>query len=279
VYRSFINFMPALEIHERWRRGVTLGCLLVIDIQGLNKSFAGRRVLQDISLGISRGETVVLAGPSGAGKSTLLRCMNGLETADTGVVRVVGQELAGEGTDGGRARERQLVSIRRRVGFVFQQWHLFANLTVLANVVEAPVHVHGASRQDATARARLLLDRVGIGHRAAAYPDELSGGEQQRAAIARALAMNPEVLLLDEPTSALDAARVDDLLALLRELRSLDGGDSLSGNLTDTLTIVAASHDIRVPAALGARLVAMESGRIIDLHRRAGAGDPTAANR
>ena len=232
--------------------------MLVIDIQGLNKAFAGRRVLQDISLGISRGETVVLAGPSGAGKTTLLRCMNGLETADAGVVRVVGQELAAEGIDGGRARERQLVSIRRRVGFVFQQWHLFANLTVLGNLVEAPIHVHGASRHDATARARLLLDRVGIGHRAAAYPDELSGGEQQRAAIARALVMNPEVLLLDEPTSALDAERVDDLLALLRELRSLDGGD----NLTDNLTIVAASHDARVPAALRARLITMVGGRI-----------------
>ena len=242
---------------------------MVIDIQGLNKAFAGRPVLQDISLGISRGETVVLAGPSGAGKTTLLRCMTGLEMADAGVIRVDGQELAAEGTDGGRARERQLVSIRRRVGFVFQQWHLFANLTVLANVVEAPIHVHGASRRDATARARLLLDRVGIGHRAAAYPDELSGGEQQRAAIARALVVNPEVLLLDEPTSALDAERVDDLLALLRELRSVDGGD----NLTDNLTIVAASHDVRVPAALGARLVAMAGGRIAGDTRSVGRDD------
>ena len=238
--------------------------MLVIDIQGLNKAFAGRRVLQDISLGISRGETVVLAGPSGSGKTTLLRCMNGLETADSGVVRVVGQELAAAGTNGGRARERQLVSIRRRVGFVFQQWHLFANLTVLANVVDAPIHVHGATRHDATVRARLLLDRVGIGHRAAAYPDELSGGEQQRAAIARALVMDPEVLLLDEPTSALDAERVEDLLALLRELRSLDGGENL--------TIVAASHDVRVPAALGARLVAMVGGRITGDGRSVGRG-------
>ena len=237
---------------------------MVIEIRGLNKAFAGRPVLQDISLGISRGETVVLAGPSGSGKTTLLRCMNGLESADSGTVRVVGHELGAGQRPDGPARARQLVSIRRRVGFVFQQWHLFANLTVLANVVAAPMHVRGASRQDATARAHRLLERVGIRHRAAAYPDELSGGEQQRAAIARALAMTPEVLLLDEPTSALDAERVDDVLALLQELRSLAGAENL--------TIVAASHDSRVPAALGARLVVMASGRIAN----PGTGDDRA---
>lgn len=222
----------------------------MLEIERLSKTFAGRRVLDDVSLRVDRGETVVVTGPSGAGKTTLLRCINGLERPDAGTVRVDRHTL---GT-GVRNQDRELLAIRRHVGFVFQQWNLFANRTVLQNVIEAPIHVSGVSRATATTRALALLDRVGVSHRAHAYPDELSGGEQQRAAIARALAMEPEVLLLDEPTSALDAARVDDLLALLREIRT-DG--------KNPLTLIAVSHDARVSAGLGGRLVTLAAGRIV----------------
>ena len=220
-----------------------------MEIERVSKTFAGRRVLDDVSLRVDRGETVVVTGPSGSGKTTLLRCINGLERPETGTVRV-GPNTLGAGI---RTQERELLAIRKRVGFVFQQWNLFANRTVLQNVIEAPIHVSGLSRATATTRALALLERVGVGHRVDAYPDELSGGEQQRAAIARALAMEPEVLLLDEPTSALDVARVDDLLALLREIR---------GGAKNAFALIAVSHDARVPAGLGGRLVTLAAGRI-----------------
>lgn len=204
-------------------------------------------MLDGVSLRVPRGQTVLVMGPSGAGKTTLLRCLNGLERPDAGTVRV-GDNRLGPGT---ADLDRQLLAIRRRVGFVFQQWNLFANRTVLGNVIEAPIHVAGVSREAATIRAHALLEEVGIAPRAAAYPHELSGGEQQRAAIARALAMDPDVLLLDEPTSALDQGRVDDLLALLRDLAA--GG----------LTLIAVTHDTRIESALGGRVVSMQEGRIV----------------
>lgn len=220
---------------------------MLIEISGLSKRLDGRTVLDGVSLSIPRAETVAVTGPSGAGKTTLLRCLNGLERPDTGTVRV-GDTTWGPGDAGS---ERHLQQLRRRVGFVFQQWNLFANRTVLGNVIEAPVHVRGRSRAEATAAAHALLEQVGIGHRAGAHPHQLSGGEQQRAAIARALAMEPEVLLLDEPTSALDPARVSDLLSLLGRLAA--GG----------LTLITVTHDARVSQALGARVVALDHGRIV----------------
>ncbi len=220
---------------------------MLIEITGLTKRLAGRTVLDGISLGIPRGQTVAITGPSGAGKTTLLRCLNGLERPDAGTVRV-GETTWGTGHAG---TESRLQELRRRVGFVFQQWNLFANRTVLGNIIEAPVHVAGRPRAAATSAAHALLERVGIAHRAGAHPHQLSGGEQQRAAIARALAMEPEVLLLDEPTSALDPARVDDLLALLAGLAS--GG----------LTLITVTHDARVSQALGARVIALDHGRVV----------------
>jgi polar amino acid transport system ATP-binding protein len=219
----------------------------LIEIKGLCKKLGGQTVLDGVSLRVEAGEAVAIMGPSGAGKTTLLRCLNGLERADAGTVRVGTDELAPAAPD----YERALARIRRRVGFVFQQWHLFANRTVLGNVIEAPVQVARQTKADATARARALLERVGIAHRAAAYPHELSGGEQQRAAIARALAMSPEVLLLDEPTSALDPERALDLVALLK------------GLLTDGLALIAVTHDDRFAQALGGRVVSLRDGRVV----------------
>jgi ABC-type polar amino acid transport system ATPase subunit len=218
----------------------------VIEISGLCKRLGGRTVLDGVSLTVEARQAVAVMGPSGAGKTTLLRCLNGLERADAGTVRVGPDRL----TAGDPDWERAVARVRRRVGFVFQQWHLFANRTVLGNVVEAPVHVAGLDRAAAVARARALLDRVGVAHRAAAYPAELSGGEQQRAAIARALAMSPEVLLLDEPTSALDPARVGDLVTLLEGLRR------------DGLTLITVTHDDRFARALGARVATLRDGRL-----------------
>ena len=224
---------------------------MLIEAIGLRKVLGGRTILDGCSLGAARGEAVVIMGPSGGGKTTLLRCLNGLERADAGTVRVGDRELGpcARGTEGDHA-EPSLLAIRRRVGFLFQQWHLFANLSVLHNVVEAPVHVARRPRAEALARAHALLERVGIAHRGAAFPSELSGGEQQRAALARALAMEPDVLLLDEPTSALDRVRADEILALLADLAR--GG----------LTLIAVSHDARVATALGARVVTLDAGRI-----------------
>jgi polar amino acid transport system ATP-binding protein len=237
---------------------------LLIEVEGVRKTFAGRAVLDGVSFQVARGEIVVVSGPSGAGKSTLLRCLNGLEHPDAGTIRIDGGLIgAGPGK-----QQRELHAIRRRVGFVFQQFNLFAHQTVLQNAVEAPIHVSGLSPAQATARAHALLDRVGVSHRADAYPNELSGGEQQRAAIARALAMEPEVLLLDEPTSALDAARVDDLLALLGELAAGTGGSD-SGR---RLTLIVVSHDTRVPAGLGGRLIKLVNGRIAPGSGDVGAG-------
>jgi polar amino acid transport system ATP-binding protein len=218
----------------------------MIEISNLTKRLGGRALLDGVSLRVGAGEAVVIMGPSGAGKTTLLRCLNGLDRADAGSVRVGDERLDPAAPD----YERALGRVRRRVGFVFQEWHLFPNRTVLGNVVEAPVHVGRQRPDEAARRARALLERVGVAHRAAAYPHELSGGEKQRAAIARALAMSPEVLLMDEPTSALDPERVSDLVALLQ------------GLCRDGLALLAVTHDQRFARALATRVVTLREGRL-----------------
>ncbi len=221
----------------------------MIEVRELTKRYADRTVLDGISATFAKGEVVALLGPSGGGKSTLLRCLNGLESFDAGSVQV-GDCLLQPGR--GRAQSSQLWSVRRRVGFVFQQWHLFAHRTALGNVIEAPIHVKGQDVKEATERARALLAKVGMSHREGAYPSEMSGGEQQRVAIARALAMEPEALLLDEPTSALDPERVGDLVALLDQLRS------------EGLTMVTVTHEMRFAQALASRVLVLHGGHIIE---------------
>jgi len=188
----------------------------VIEVRGLCKRFGTVDVLSELSLSVEKGKVAAVIGPSGGGKSTFLRCINGLESFDRGEVRVDGDVL----TPGGGARERaeRLRAIRRKVGFVFQQFNLFPHFDVLGNVVEAPVHVLGEDRAAAVAEACRLLDRVGLADKKNARPDELSGGQQQRVAIARALAMRPEVLLLDEPTSALDPVMAAEVMSVISEL-------------------------------------------------------------
>jgi polar amino acid transport system ATP-binding protein len=221
----------------------------MIHVDAVTKRFGARTVLDGVSACFERGKVVSLIGPSGGGKSTLLRCLNGLESFDEGSIRVAGQALA---PGGERANRKTLPLVRQRVGFVFQQWNLFAHRTALGNVVEAPVHVKKTPLREATERARAMLSRVGLSHREDAYPAEMSGGEQQRVAIARALAMEPEVLLLDEPTSALDPERVGDVLDLL--LRVADDG----------LTMVIVTHEMAFARAISQRIVVLHGGRIIE---------------
>lgn len=219
-----------------------------IEVSGLRKVLGGRAVLDGVSLTIRAGESVAIMGPSGSGKTTLLRCLNGLERPDAGAVRVGEHVLDPQS----RSFDQTLLAVRRQVAFVAQAANLFLNQTVLGNVIEAPVHVARRPVSVATAAAQTLLERVGVAHRASAYPHELSGGEQQRAAIARALAMDPKVLLLDEPTSALDRMRVESLMASLREL------------VAQGLTLVTVTHDPRVATALDARVLHLEGGHIAD---------------
>jgi len=223
----------------------------VIEIAGLRKRFGAHVVLDGVALEVRAGEIVALTGPSGCGKTTLLRCVNGLERADAGTVRVDGHQVpTGAAGAAHGASDAALLAIRRRVGFVFQTWNLFAHRTVLDNVIEAPVHVARVPVAEATQQARALLERVGIAARAGARPHQLSGGEQQRAAIARALAMNPTALLLDEPTSALDPGRRRELAALLR------------GLVDDGLALLCVSHDPDFARELRARVLVMVGGKI-----------------
>jgi len=215
----------------------------VIEIDGLTKRLGGRALLNGVSLRVDAGEAVAVMGPSGAGKTTLLRCIVGLDPADAGTISV-GGSANGDGAPNG--------GVRARVGLVFQQWHLFPHLTVLENVVLAPVDVAGRAPADAARDARSLLGRVGIAARADARPHELSGGEQQRAAIARALALAPAALLMDEPTSALDGERVAELVTLLR------------GLCGEGLALLVVTHDEPFARALASRVLTLRDGTLSD---------------
>ncbi|HEY2250632.1 MAG TPA: amino acid ABC transporter ATP-binding protein [Planctomycetaceae bacterium] len=188
----------------------------MLTITQLVKRFRDREVLRGASLTLDSGKVGVLIGPSGSGKSTLLRCINGLEAFDGGEIAVAGGRLSGNSPHGDR--QKQLSAIRRHVGMVFQQFNLFPHLSVLGNIIEAPIHVLKMSRESAVAEARKLLDRVGLGDRLESYPSQLSGGQQQRVAIARALAMKPSLILFDEPTSALDPKMTGEVLAVMADL-------------------------------------------------------------
>jgi ABC-type polar amino acid transport system ATPase subunit len=188
----------------------------MIEVRGLVKNHGTLRVLDGVSLAVRRGEVAAVIGPSGGGKSTLLRCINGLETFQEGEVQVDEVTLR----PGGARREMSdtLHALRRRVGMVFQQFHLFPHMNVLENVLAGPLFVLHRSRDESEVEARQLLERVGLGNKLAARPDELSGGQQQRVAIARALAMKPEAILFDEPTSALDPRMAAEVISVISDL-------------------------------------------------------------
>jgi arginine/ornithine transport system ATP-binding protein len=192
-----------------------------LQVTNVHKRFGEREVLKGVSLAARRGDVVTLIGSSGSGKSTFLRCLNLLEQPNDGELSLGGEALQlVRDRDGSlkAADAKQLQRWRARLAMVFQNFNLWAHLTVLENVTEAPVHVLGKSKAEATERAQALLARVGVSHRAGVYPAQLSGGEQQRVAIARALAVDPEVMLFDEPTSALDPELVGEVLKVMRDL-------------------------------------------------------------
>jgi ABC-type polar amino acid transport system ATPase subunit len=188
----------------------------MITVRGLVKNHGSLRVLDGVDLIVERGEVAVVIGPSGGGKSTLLRCINGLDLFQDGSINVDGLRLMPESA--GNTPPPVLCQLRRRIGMVFQQFHLFPHMTVLENVMSGPHYVLGRRREEAEPEAKLLLERVGMGDKLQARPEILSGGQQQRVAIARALAMKPDAILFDEPTSALDPRMAGEVLAVMTDL-------------------------------------------------------------
>jgi polar amino acid transport system ATP-binding protein len=227
----------------------------MVKAEGVHKSFARLEVLKGISLTVDRGEVMCLLGPSGSGKSTFLRCINHLEKIDAGRLSVDG-ELVGYRQQGDKLyelRESEVAAKRAEIGMVFQRFNLFGHMTAIENVIEAPIRVKGARKQDAVARARELLARVGLADKERAYPAQLSGGQQQRVAIARALAMEPKLMLFDEPTSALDPELVGDVLDAMRQLAR------------DGMTMVVVTHEIGFAREVGDTLVFMDEGVVVEV--------------
>ncbi|ADG07231.1 amino acid ABC transporter ATP-binding protein [Kyrpidia tusciae] len=223
----------------------------VLEIRGLTKRFGDHTILKDIDLDVGAGEVVAIIGPSGAGKSTLLRCVNYLQPFESGTIRVLGHML--KGTDSGWSPSyRELTEIRKKVGMVFQRFNLFPHLTVLENIILAPMDVNKVSKQEAIQQARRLLELVGLGDKENAYPRNLSGGQQQRVAICRALAMHPQMMLFDEPTSALDPELVGDVLSVIRQLAA------------DGMTMLLVTHEMAFARDVADTIVVMADQQIIE---------------
>ncbi|WP_037303296.1 amino acid ABC transporter ATP-binding protein [Amycolatopsis orientalis] len=221
---------------------------------GVRKSYGHTEVLSGIDLQVHKGQVVCLLGPSGAGKSTFLRCINHLETIDAGQVWVDGEPIGFRLRNGKlyELKEREVARQRRDIGMVFQRFNLFGHRTVLQNVVEGPVRVLGVAPEEARTQALDLLDRVGLAHRADAYPAQLSGGQQQRVAIARSLAMKPKLMLFDEPTSALDPELVGEVLAVMGTLAA------------EGMTMVVVTHEMGFAAEAADEVVFMADGAVVE---------------
>jgi len=226
----------------------------MIKIENISKSFGSLKVLNNINLNISPGEVVVVIGPSGSGKSTLLRCINYLEKIDDGKIYIDGK-LVGKNEVNGRLAEapaKDVYKMRANIGMVFQRFNLFPHMTVLQNIIEAPVLVKKVSKQEASERAVHLLEKVGLEEKANAYPAHLSGGQQQRVAIARTLAMEPKIMLFDEPTSALDPELVGEVLAVMKDLAK------------EGMTMAVVTHEMSFAKEVADRVIFMDEGRIVE---------------
>ncbi|MFB7182887.1 amino acid ABC transporter ATP-binding protein [Streptomyces sp. NPDC056257] len=227
---------------------------VMVDVRGVHKSFGPLEVLRGVDLKVRAGEVTVILGPSGSGKSTLLRTINHLEKVSRGWIGVDG-DLIGYRSSRGKLyelKEKEVLRQRTRIGFVFQNFNLFPHLTVLDNLVEAPLSALRRPRQEAEATARRLLDRVGLSDKADAYPLQLSGGQQQRVAIARALALEPKVLLFDEPTSALDPELVGEVLDVIKDL-------ARAGT-----TMIVVTHEIGFAREVADTVVFMDAGVVVE---------------
>ncbi|MEM6897008.1 MAG: ATP-binding cassette domain-containing protein [Pseudomonadota bacterium] len=224
----------------------------VIEIRNLHKAYGALEVLNGVDIHAARGDVISLIGSSGSGKSTLLRCCNLLEDSQEGEILFEGQPVKWSGSGHGRrpADKKQVLLMRTNLAIVFQQFNLWAHLTILQNVMEAPVHVLGRDRAEAEELARDLLDKVGIGDKCDRYPAELSGGQQQRAAIARGLAMEPKALLFDEPTSALDPELEQEVIRVIRGLAE------------EGRTMIIVTHDMAMARDVSSHVVFLHQGRI-----------------
>jgi polar amino acid transport system ATP-binding protein len=218
--------------------------MAMIELIDVHKSFGANHVVRGFSASVTKGEVVCIVGPSGSGKSTILRCMNGLESYDSGSIVV-------EGTKVDR-RDRSIQAIRLEVSMVFQRFNLFPHRTALENIIEGPIFVKKESPAAARERGKALLARVGLSEKADAYPNQLSGGQQQRVAIARALAMQPKAILFDEPTSALDPELVGEVLAVMRSLAD------------DGLTMVVVTHEMQFALEVADRVIFIDGGVIVE---------------
>lgn len=215
-----------------------------IHVADLKKNFDDLEVLRDISMDVTEGEVVVLIGPSGSGKSTFLRCLNRLEEPTAGTIIVDGQDIT--------ASDADINKIRRNIGMVFQHFNLFPHMTVLKNIMLAPVQLRLATKEEAEGTARKLLERIGLSDKADVYPDSLSGGQKQRVAIARALAMRPDIMLFDEPTSALDPEMVGEVLAVMKELAAMG------------MTMIVVTHEMGFAREVADRVIFMDAGYIVE---------------
>ncbi|WES32240.1 ABC transporter ATP-binding protein [Varunaivibrio sulfuroxidans] len=224
-----------------------------LEVTDIHKHFGGTDVLKGVSLTARDGDVISIIGSSGSGKSTFLRCINLLEHPNRGSIRVAGEEMKLKpGKDGAleAADAKQITRLRAEIGFVFQNFNLWSHMTILENVIEAPIHVLGLSRAEAVERAEALLEKVGISERRHVYPAQISGGQKQRAAIARALAMRPKVLLFDEPTSALDPELVSEVLAVMRKLAD------------EGTTMLVVTHEMGFAREVSSKVVFLHQGRI-----------------
>ncbi len=218
------------------------------------KRFGNLTVLNGVDLAVKRGQVVVIIGPSGSGKTTLLRCINHLEKIDSGRIYIEGQ-LVGYREQNGRLvedSEANIARMRSQIGFVFQRFNLFAHMTALENVIEAPIHVLHQPRAEVTERAMALLEKVGLAEKAHAYPHRLSGGQQQRVAIARGLAMNPKLMLFDEATSALDPELVGEVLKVMRQLAE------------EGMTMAVVTHEMGFAREVADRVIFMDKSVIVE---------------
>ena len=219
---------------------------VILKISHLSKFFGDNEVLKDISTDVTKGEVVVIIGPSGSGKSTFLRCLNYLEIPTSGEINFRGKIL------NPKSKEHELDLFRAQIGMVFQSFNLFPHLTVLENIILAPVHVSGVNKAEATQTAHELLASVGLSEKINAYPRDLSGGQQQRVAIARALAMKPDIMLFDEATSALDPELVGEVLKVMKDL-------ALSG-----MTMIIVTHEMDFAREVSDRVIFMDKGLIVE---------------
>ena len=228
-----------------------------LSVENLYKSFGTLEVLKGISVSAHQGDVISILGASGSGKSTLLRCINFLETPDSGAITVCGDTVSMIQRRGKSVPRdiKQVERVRTKLAMVFQQFNLWSHMTILENVVEAPIHVLKVPRKEALAKAEAYLQKVGIHEKCHAYPSHLSGGQQQRAAIARALAMEPEVMLFDEPTSALDPELVGEVLAVMRQLAD------------DGMTMMVVSHEMGFAREVADSVAFMDEGVILEQGR------------